>query len=73
MTGMPEAALARELDIPYACLALVVNPAAGKSLDPITVAQIREVMESSIPRLKCLLVSLCEHPPNLGNHRYSSG
>lgn len=29
MTGMPEAALARELDLPYATLALVVNAAAG--------------------------------------------
>ena len=29
MTGMPEAALARELDIDYACLALVANWAAG--------------------------------------------
>jgi len=29
MTGMPEAALARELDLPYAALALVVNAAAG--------------------------------------------
>ena len=29
MTGMPEAALARELDIEYACCALVVNWAAG--------------------------------------------
>lgn len=29
MTGMPEAALARELDIEYACLALVANWAAG--------------------------------------------
>lgn len=29
MTGMPEAALARELDLPYAMLALVVNAAAG--------------------------------------------
>src|SRR3546814_1529393 len=28
MTGMPEAALARELELDYACLALVVNPAA---------------------------------------------
>src|SRR3989344_1848074 len=28
MTGMPEAALARELQLDYACLALVVNPAA---------------------------------------------
>lgn len=29
MTGMPEAALARELNLPYATLALVVNAAAG--------------------------------------------
>ena len=30
MTGMPEAVLARELDITYACCAVVVNWAAGK-------------------------------------------
>jgi 5'-deoxy-5'-methylthioadenosine phosphorylase len=30
MTGMPEAALARELGLDYAALCLVVNPAAGK-------------------------------------------
>ncbi len=31
MTGMPEAALARELDMQYALISLVVNPAAGRS------------------------------------------
>lgn len=30
MTSMPEAALARELGLPYACLALIVNRAAGR-------------------------------------------
>ena len=30
MTGMPEAALARELDLPYAAIAVVVNHAAGR-------------------------------------------
>lgn len=30
MTGMPEAALARELDLPYAALAVVANRAAGR-------------------------------------------
>jgi 5'-methylthioadenosine phosphorylase len=30
MTGMPEAALAREIDLPYATLAVVVNHAAGR-------------------------------------------
>jgi purine nucleoside phosphorylase len=29
MTGMPEAALARELGLAYATVAVVVNPAAG--------------------------------------------
>ena len=31
MTAMPEASLARELEMPYANLALVVNWAAGKT------------------------------------------
>lgn len=35
MTAMPEAALARELGIDYACLALVVNQAAGRGEQPI--------------------------------------
>lgn len=30
MTAMPEAALARELGMRYACLSLIVNPAAGR-------------------------------------------
>lgn len=33
MTGMPEAALARELGIEYACCAVVVNRAAGRGED----------------------------------------
>ena len=35
MTAMPEASLARELDIDYACLSLVVNQAAGRGEMPI--------------------------------------
>jgi len=35
MTGMPEAALARELDMEYAVISLVVNPAAGRGGDAI--------------------------------------
>lgn len=35
MTAMPEAALARELDIEYACLSLIVNRAAGRGDKPI--------------------------------------
>ncbi len=40
MTGMPEAALARELKLCYACCAVVANWAAGKSEGEITMAEI---------------------------------
>ncbi len=40
MTGMPEAALARELAIPYACCAVVANWAAGRGAGPITMEAI---------------------------------
>ena len=35
MTAMPEAALARELKLDYACLSLIVNYAAGRGNKPI--------------------------------------
>lgn len=35
MTAMPEAALAREAGVDYACLAMVVNPAAGRGDESI--------------------------------------
>ncbi len=35
MTAMPEAAIARELGLRYACLALIVNRAAGRGDTPI--------------------------------------
>ncbi len=40
MTGMPEAALARELGLCYACCAFVVNWAAGKAEGEIQMAEI---------------------------------
>ncbi len=55
MTGMPEAALARELDINYVCLALVVNWAAGKSDDEITMAMIEKHLEEGIGKIKLVL------------------
>ncbi len=52
MTGMPEAALARELDLPYACICMVVNPAAGLGELPLTLATMREILlrESAVVR-----------------------
>ena len=40
MTGMPEASLARELDLCYAALAIVANPAAGRGAKEILLADI---------------------------------
>ncbi len=41
MTGMPEAALARELSIPYATIAMVVNEAAGRGKRAISMEEIK--------------------------------
>ena len=55
MTGMPEASLARELNLPYACLALVVNPAAGKSSGIITMAEIEAELVGGMDKVKQVL------------------
>ncbi len=44
MTGMPEAGLARELGLDYACLAIVANWAAGAGPDPDEVITMDEVL-----------------------------
>lgn len=43
MTGMPEAALARELGMEYACLAVVANWAAGCGPDPDAPISLEEI------------------------------
>lgn len=55
MTGMPETALARELGLCYACLALSVNWAAGKSDGPITMAEIERNLEDGMARARKVL------------------
>lgn len=59
MTGMPEAGLAREQGLPYACLALVVNPAAGKSEAPIGLSDIERVLSEKLPLVNALLLDCC--------------
>lgn len=56
MTGMPEAALARELNLPYACIALSVNWAAGLSDDVITMDGIRQVLAEGMGDIHRILV-----------------
>ncbi|QIK38403.1 S-methyl-5'-thioinosine phosphorylase [Caldichromatium japonicum] len=55
MTGMPEAALARELGLCYACLAFVVNWAAGKSGSVITMKEIEENLGLCVERVLSIL------------------
>ena len=60
MTGMPEAALARELELPYASIAVVVNHAAGRgdSLDHISMETIVAVLEAAMDKVRTLLEHL---------------
>lgn len=61
MTGMPETVLARELGLSYACLALVVNPAAGKSKGVITMAQIDAALNVGMSKAKIILARMLSH------------
>ena len=63
MTGMPEAALARELELPYAALNVVANYAAGRaaSADGIFFDSIEQVLHEAMVRVRRILEALC-HP-----------
>ena len=58
MTGMPEAGLARELALEYASICLVVNWAAGKSADVITMETIEGHLKSGMAKVLTLLARL---------------
>ena len=61
MTGMPEAVLARELELQYACLAVVVNHAAGRasSRQRIELGDLEEVLgETMVRAVRILEASL---------------
>ncbi len=55
MTGMPEAALARELELEYATCTVVANPAAGKSDESISMADIERVLLTGMEDVRKLL------------------
>lgn len=55
MTGMPEAALARELSLCYAACAVVANPAAGRGTTSIRLADIEATLVEGISRVQQLL------------------
>jgi 5'-deoxy-5'-methylthioadenosine phosphorylase len=56
MTGMPEASLARELGIEYACCAMVVNRAAGKAVGGISFSDIEANVRGSVTNVQQVLV-----------------
>ena len=56
MTGMPEAALAREAGIAYASISLVVNWAAGLTSEPISFAEITATLDSGISEVREVIV-----------------
>ncbi len=58
MTGMPEAALARELDLRYACCAVVANWAAGRGDGPIAWEEIEANLGQGMDKAKKLLLEL---------------
>ena len=61
MTGVPEAALARELGLDYACCALVVNWAAGLSGQEIQYSEIEQTVISGMASVQRVLVAIIDH------------
>ena len=62
MTGMPEAALAREIGSRYAAIAVVVNHAAGRgdSEQAVHMEQINEVLQTALSKVRALLEKFVE-------------
>jgi 5'-methylthioinosine phosphorylase len=60
MTGMPEAVLARELDLEYAAIAVVANYAAGRgeSARGISLERIGAVLEEAMVRVRKIIEKL---------------
>ena len=62
MTGMPEAALAREISLQYAAIAVVANYAAGKgeSEHAVPLDRIGAVLDESMGRVRRIIEKFCE-------------
>jgi 5'-methylthioadenosine phosphorylase len=62
MTAMPEAALARELDLAYATIAVVANHAAGRgnSRTAISLEAITAVLDEAMARVRRILEQVCK-------------
>ena len=58
MTGMPEAALAREVSIEYAHCAVVVNAAAGRGAGEIRMHDIEAALTGGMAKVRALIARL---------------
>ncbi|MEW7979749.1 MAG: S-methyl-5'-thioinosine phosphorylase [gamma proteobacterium symbiont of Phacoides pectinatus] len=58
MTGMPETALSRELEMAYACCAVVANWGAGRGTGPITMEEIDLHLSAGMEKTRKLLSTL---------------
>lgn len=56
MTGMPEASLARELDLEYACCSVVVNAAAGINGGAIDFSSLSDSVESAMKNVRAMIL-----------------
>ncbi|MFV8817383.1 S-methyl-5'-thioinosine phosphorylase [Haliea sp. E17] len=63
MTGMPEAALARELGMRYASVCMVVNPAAGLGDELITLESMRDALAGCTAAFARMLAALVVETP----------
>ncbi len=61
LTGMPEASLARELEVPYAAICVVANWAAGRgdSAHAISFDSIEAVLTQSLGKARRIIEHLC--------------
>ena len=64
MTGMPEAALAREISLQYAAIAVVANYAAGRgdSERAVPLDKIQAVLDEALGRVRRIIAKFCEQP-----------
>jgi 5'-methylthioadenosine phosphorylase len=62
MTGMPEAALAREMGLCYASIAVVANWAAGRadSAEAVDLDIVRGVLDEAMVKVRRLLAKLVD-------------
>jgi len=62
MTGMPEAALAREISLDYAAITVVANYAAGRadSKRAVPLDKIGEVLDEAMGRVRRIIEKFCE-------------